>query len=130
MLKKVVFAVTCVAILLSLFFINDVRYLKEIGTLKENYYGKYSSQCSFYRSGFCFIKTGESVITTLSVEEIIEKFDANVISVKNDGEFISVYAYSEKLPRKVRINEGVVNLHVVVSKFETVVGSPLIFGSV
>lgn len=129
MFKKVFFSFLCVIILLSLFLKNDVSYLDKIGKINENYYGKYSSQCAFYKSGLSFIKTGESVTTYLTADEIIKEFSATIVHTETVGENVNIFAYSKRLPKKVRINGKVINLHIFLSKNQTVVGSPLIFGS-
>lgn len=129
MFKKVFFSFLCVIILLSLFLKNDVSYLDKIGKINENYYGKYSSQCVFYKSGLSFIKTGESVTTYLTADEIIKELSATIVHTETVGENVNIFAYSKRLPKKVRINGKVINLHIFLSKDQTVVGSPLIFGS-
>ena len=70
------------------------------------------------------IKNGE-----ITVEEILVKYNAELIFTESIEEGISYYAYSSDIPYVKTINGKKINLHIFIGKEKTVVGSPLIFGS-
>lgn len=79
-----------------------------------------------------FDKYGESFTVRgdkISVEDILERFNAKIVFTEKINEGISFYAYSDKIAYRKTIAGKKVNLHIFVGKNKTTVGTPIIFGS-
>lgn len=64
----------------------------------------------------------------LSLEEILEMFDAKVVGIERLSHGVSYYCYSSSIKyRGVMVGGKLVNLHVFMSSEQIKLGSPLIF---
>lgn len=75
--------------------------------------------------------TGESTrycVQQYSAEELIEKYQAEILWTEEVDGIINYYCFSPQLESQIEIGEYTVNLHVAQSQTTTAVGTPIIFG--
>lgn len=61
------------------------------------------------------------------VQEILERYEAELLFCERASGSVSYYAYSSALPSGVNLNGYRVNLHIACNAAECAVGTPLIF---
>lgn len=61
------------------------------------------------------------------VQEILNKYDAELLFCERAGGSVCYYAYSSALVGGVQVNGYLVNLHIAFNDTECAVGTPLIF---
>lgn len=61
-------------------------------------------------------------------QEILQKFDAEVLFIEEAAGITNYYCYSPALKNELALNGKRVNLHVACDGRETAAGTPLIFG--
>ena len=134
MLKKTFVVLAAVLMFFSIWYINVKPELQDFGNTYETYIGGNSSLAKIQKSGsygLNFLTAGESVRvdSVLDLGTILNALDADLVFSEKCSEGVNYYAYTSKLKHKKLINGKLVNLQVFVSEEQTVIGTPLIFGS-
>ena len=62
------------------------------------------------------------------VEELLFRFDAEVLFIEEAAGIINYYCYSPALENAIELNGKRVNLHIALSGERTAAGTPVIFG--
>jgi len=134
MLKKV-------AVIFFALILGCMIYLQNQKSVFSNFDGKItfytldsSSNATMVKSNsslFLFSITGESIEieNSLSVQQILDEFDAKILFIEKLDGGVSYYAYSKKLKYQTTFSGEKINLHFHLSEGRTVIGTPLIFGS-
>ena len=105
----------------------------ERGERYEFYLGTSSEEVVLAQSPLAklFLKNikGESVrYKGDRVQELISRFNAEILFVEEAAGVTNYYCYTSALKGGVQLGEYCVNLHVAVDKEQTAAGTPLIFG--
>ena len=65
----------------------------------------------------------------LLLSDVLKEYGAEALSVRKDGDVVTVYAYAKGCGYGVETDGMTVNLQIVLKEDATVIGSPLIMGS-
>ena len=71
---------------------------------------------------------GESCIVTATYEDVIRDFAAVTVFSETTAYGKSFYAFSDKIPYKIKIGDNIVNLQYFVGENYNKLGTPMIFG--